>query len=78
MARRNSGFTIVEVAAAVMLMGLLLVVLVPMAKRARNGDGLEVSRFNLSRITQATIKYCADHAGRVPLRACGYSNGQSS
>jgi len=76
MAQRKGGFTLVEVAVAVVVMGLLLIVLVPTAKRARNGDGLEVSRFNLSRIMQATIQYCADHAGRVPLRACGYSNGQ--
>ncbi len=75
MSRRN-GFTLVEAATAVVIVGLLLVVLFPMAGRARNGDGYSVSKFNLSRIMAATIQYCADHAGRVPLRACGYSGGQ--
>jgi len=72
---RRSGFTLVEVVVAVVIVGLLLMMLAPMAGRARQGDGFSVSKFNLSRIMEATIQYHADHAGRTPLRACAYSNG---
>ena len=75
MKRSTGGFTLVEVVVTVVVMGLLLAVLVPMAGRVRNGDAAQVSRLKLSQIIRATAQYCADNAGRVPLRACGYSNG---
>jgi competence protein ComGC len=74
--RHARAFTLVEALAAAILLVLLLAVLFPMAHRARLADGLEQSIANVTKIVQATQVYHFDHAGQVPMRGCGYSNGQ--
>ena len=76
MSRRNSGFTLLETLTSISIVALLLVLLIPQAGRVRNADGFQVSMANLATIMKATIQYHADNAGRSPLRACAYTNGQ--
>ncbi len=70
------AFSLVELAVVVVVLGLLVAVLTPMARRARQGDQLYTSLSNMRKIIQGTQHYRYDHAGRVPMRACGYSLGQ--
>ena len=76
MGQIRKAYALVEVFAAIIVLGLLLAVLVPMARRTRTGDGLSMSTQNVGTIMAATHMYQADHAGGAPMRACGYSNGQ--
>lgn len=73
---RRAAFTLVEVVVVVAVIGLLLAVLMPMGSRSRNAGMLEVSIQNVATIMVAAHMYHADNAGRAPMRASGYSNGQ--
>lgn len=70
------GYTLVEAAAVVVVLAIIACILLPMADRARLGDGLAVSLNNVRTILVAQQVYTEDHAGQIPMRGHGYANGQ--
>lgn len=75
---KRAGFTLVELAAAVSMVGVLLALLIPMAARQRADSGLEVSLNNMRHINRAQFQYWIDTAGQAPWRGSRYTNGQLS
>ncbi|MHC4826616.1 MAG: prepilin-type N-terminal cleavage/methylation domain-containing protein [Planctomycetota bacterium] len=62
--RRQSGFTIVELAVVLLILVVLLVVAVPSIAGARNSAGIQQSIANLSMMSLAHVLYAADWEGR--------------
>ena len=75
---RQRGCTLVEVGTTVVVVALVAAVLLAMGRQSRNGEGLQQSIANMSRIMQATAMYHADHAGQAPMRGARYINGTMS
>ncbi len=76
MTRPRAAFTLIELTAVIAIVGVLLAVLIPIESRKRSASGLAVSIQNVSVLMPAVHAYHADNAGRAPMRAAGYSNGQ--
>jgi prepilin-type N-terminal cleavage/methylation domain-containing protein len=73
---RPRAFTLIELAMVLVIAAILGAVLLAGARRSRLADGLTQSMANVRQIQVAAAMYHFDHAGQVPMRACGYSNGQ--
>jgi hypothetical protein len=73
---RECGFTCVELAAVVLMLLILGAALMVAGRGSRLADGLTQSTANVRQLLIAAVRYRWDHAGAMPMRGCGYSNGQ--
>lgn len=70
------GFALVELVVVVIVLGVVVAVLLPMASRSRNADGLHQSVYNVASLMRATLMYHVGEGGRAPMRGARYSNSQ--
>jgi len=76
MKHNRSAFALVELAMILVVVILFALLIAPMMKQRWNVDGLSQSLENVRGLNMACAQYRADHAGYIPMRGCGYSNGQ--
>ena len=72
---QRRGFTLVEAATASVIVALVLVLLLPVARRQRLADGLQDSLNNVRQILGAAVQFHTD-TGQMPMRGGRYTNGQ--
>lgn len=76
MTSHRRGFTLIELVLVAAICGVLAMLLLPAMKQRWNADAQKISINNVRQILAACAEYRLDHAGRVPMRGCAYSNGQ--
>ena len=65
--RRNRGFTLIELLVVIAIIALLVSILLPALKGARNASRVAISLSNIRQINTAAAIYQNDHNGKMPL-----------
>jgi type II secretory pathway pseudopilin PulG len=74
--KRRNGFALIDLAVAIVVIGLIASVLPIVMHANRGGAGLYVSLNNVRQITRAMHQYNIDTGGQFPMRGHQYTNGQ--
>jgi prepilin-type N-terminal cleavage/methylation domain-containing protein len=74
--RRKAGFTLIELLVVIAIIALLIGILLPALRRARDTSRTAVSLSNCRQILLGAHTYRFDKKDQLPMRGCGYNAGR--